>query len=372
MPFSCEGNARHFCRVTNNVIQQNKIMSSHRLTQLMKARKRVLLVGPPGCAKSARIFASSKDAGFKVIIFRTSLAERVDLGGCLIPDVASGLTRSLPLELLHGLRNATEPTLFVLDDLGQAPIDVQASAMSLFDPGALPDCVLIWGATNRPGDKAGVTALCEPLRSRFHLAFAIATPGNEEKADGASMLGTWKDEVDGWCEWALSDEIAAPAEVVAWHRSTTGRTLYSWKPHADPGVRMPDFRSWQTVCELWKLGITDLSTVAAAIGKPAAAEFLAFARLADQLPTPDQVWMDPKGAPVPTDPSACYLSATMLAQAVTDKHAGAFVQYCDRMGRVFCALAAKDAFRRLGAKLSGNRHWAEWWNRNQELFAVSK
>lgn len=345
---------------------------STRLTQLLRAKKRVLLVGPPGCGKSARIFAAAQSCGFKVVIFRTSLAERVDLGGCLIPDQVAGITRSLPLELLHGLRNASEPTLFVLDDLGQAPIDVQASAMSLFDPGALPENVLIWGATNRPGDKAGVTALCEPLRSRFELAFAIASPGCEEKADGASMLGSWKDEVDGWCDWALSDQISAPAEVVAWHRSTTGRTLYAWKPHADPAVRMPDFRSWKTVIDLWKLGITDLSTIGAAIGKPAAAEFLAFARLADQLPTPDQVWMDPLGAPVPTNPSACFLSATMLAQAVTDKHAGAFVSYCDRMGRVFCALAAKDAYRRLGAKLSGNREWSRWFIANQELFSTSK
>ena len=55
--------------------------------------------------------------------------------------------------------------MLLLDDLGQAPIDVQAAAMSLFDSGALPEHVLIWGATNRPGDKAGVSSLCEPLRS---------------------------------------------------------------------------------------------------------------------------------------------------------------------------------------------------------------
>ena len=49
--------------------------------------------------------------------------------------------------------------------------------MKLFDNGELPKNVLICGATNRPGDKAGVSALCEPLRSRFNVALAIPTPG---------------------------------------------------------------------------------------------------------------------------------------------------------------------------------------------------
>jgi hypothetical protein len=342
-----------------------------RLSQLMKARERVLLVGPPGISKTARVLACAKANGMKTVVMRVSLSERIDFGGCLVPDQAAGVTRALPLELLRELQTTKIPTLFFADDLGQAPIDVQAALMKLFDEGELSDQVLIWGATNRPGDKAGVTALCEPLRSRFALAFAVATPGQEEKPDGATLLQSWKNEVDGWCEWAFDQE--ADAAIVAWHRSTTGRTLYAWKPHADPAMRLPDFRSWHTVIRLFKAGIADLSTVGAAIGKGAAAEFMAYARLADKLPTPEQVWMDPLGAPVPAqdDPASLYLAAGMLSAAVTDKHAGAFCQYIDRMPRVFAALAGRDAFRKLGAKLSGNRSWAAWWVKNQELFSSS-
>jgi hypothetical protein len=228
--------------------------------------------------------------------------------------------------------------------------------------------VLIWGATNRPGDVAGVTRLCEPLRSRFHLAFAIPTRGSDDRADGPVMLGTWEDEVAGWVEWAM-DNGAAP-EIIAWHRSTSGRTLYDWHPAADPAVRMPDFRSWETVIRLWNSGITSLSAVSAAIGKPHAAEFLAFARLADKLPTPDQVFLDPSGAPVPTDPSALYLVASMLAAAVKPEHGTAVVTYLARMPRVYGALLARDVYRKLGAALSGSREWVSWFTENQELFAV--
>lgn len=339
------------------------------LNKLIQADQRVLVVGPPGCAKTARMQAAAAAAGRELVVMRASLSERVDFGGALVPDMKAGITKALPLELLANLRNTTTPTLLFLDDLGQAPIDVQAALMRLFDDDALSDQVLIAGATNRPGDVAGVTRLCEPLRSRFHLAFAIATPGSDaESADGAVMLGTWGEEVTGWCQWAL-DSGAAP-EIVAWHRSTSGRTLYQWKPHADPGVRMPDYRSWATVIRLFDAGIRDLSSVAAAIGKPTAAEFLAFARLADQLPTPDQVWLDPEGTTVPTDPAALYLVVSMLGAAADPKHAQALVTYLTRLPRVYGALLARDAFRRLGAKLSGTRAWAQWFVQNEELFSV--
>lgn len=335
----------------------------------MNAGIRVLLVGPPGCGKTARIQAAAKQANRRLFIVRASLSERVDFGGCLVPDMVSGTTKQLPLELLHTLRSTKEPSLLFADDLGQAPVDVQASIMSLFDSGNLSPHVVIWGATNRPGDKAGVTSLCEPLRSRFNLAFAVPTPGSEDRADGAVMLGTWADENASWCDWAL-DQSFAP-EIIAWHRSTSGRALYAWKPCADPAIRMPDFRSWETVGKLWCAGMRDLSTIAASIGKGPAAEFLAFARLADQLPAPDQVWMDPQGAPVPVDPSALYLISANLSAAVSPQFAGALCQYMSRMPRVYAALAGRDAYRRLGAKLSGNRHWQEWFTANQELFATT-
>lgn len=338
------------------------------IDQLMQAGQRALLVGPPGCGKTARIAAAAKQAGRRLVVMRASLSERVDFGGALVPDMAAGVTKALPLDVLADLQTTPEPTLLFLDDLGQAPIDVQAALMRLFDDGYLSPQVLIWGATNRPGDVAGVTRLCEPLRSRFHLAFAIPAPGSDERADGPVMLGTWADEVAGWSDWALDN--GAPAEVVAWHRSTTGRTLYAWQPSADPAVRMPDFRAWETVINLWNSGLQQLPVLSAAIGKPAAAEFLAFARLADKLPSPEQVWMDPEGAPVPTDPSALYLVSSMLAAAVEPQHGTAVVKYLARMPRVYGALLARDAYRRLGAKLSASKEWIAWFTENQEIFAV--
>lgn len=338
------------------------------LNTLLRARKRVLLVGPPGIAKTARVHAAAKQEGFSLVTMRASLAERVDVGGCLVPDTEKGVTRALPLDTLYKLRITEEDTILFLDDLGQAPVDTQSSLMSLFDSGNLSPKVIIWGATNRPGDKAGVTSLCEPLRSRFHLAFGIPTPDSEEKPDGAVMLGTWKEECENWCQWAM-DQNGAP-EVVAWHRSTTGRTLYNWKPHADPAVRMPDYRSWETVLDLWDAGIKDDRSIAAAIGRAATAEFMAYAAIADKVPTPEQVRKKPDKATVPEDPSALYLVATMLACTAEEKDCDPFCVYLQRLPRIFQALLGRDLYRRLKAGFSRNPIAVKWYTENQALFVT--
>lgn len=336
------------------------------LTKLILAKQKVLLVGQPALAKTARIKLSSEEADHKFIVIRLSLAERVDLGGCLVPDAIAGITRQLPLAMLKYLQTTTDKVLVLLDDLGQAPTDVQAAAMSLFDAGFLSPSVLIWGATNRPADKAGCVGLCEPLRSRFDLAFSMATPDAAPSTVGPVMLSTWQDEVNGWCDWANAKEYAP--EIVAFHASTYGKSLYQWKPNADPAHRMPDFRSWESVAKLWQAGFRDVDTIAAAIGKPAAVEFTAFAAMIDQLPTPQQIWADPHTAMIPTSASARFLIASILARAVEGKTSRAFTIYFSRLEGHLAAFAARVAFKRLGAKLAGSAEWQRWFLENSALF----
>src|SRR5258706_14542821 len=91
------------------------------LARLLAALQRVLLVGPPGIGKTARILAVAGTSGRQVVTMRASLSERVDFGGALVPDQKKGVTRALPLEQLHQLQTTELPTLLFLDDLGQAP-----------------------------------------------------------------------------------------------------------------------------------------------------------------------------------------------------------------------------------------------------------
>ena len=344
------------------------------LEQELTARQNVLLIGPPGCGKTARILATAKTCNFKVVTWRASLMERVDISGCIVPDHAAGVSRQLPFLDVASLQSTKDDTLLFVDDLGQAPGDVQAALMRAFDNAFFPPNVVIWAATNRPGDKAGVNSLCEPLRSRFNSAYIIPCPEYrggewcqpENKPDGGVLLGDYRDEVSAWVNWAF--DSGACAEIIAWHRSTAGKNLYQWRASADPSVRMADYRSWGCMITRWNSGLRSLSQVAAVIGKPAAAEFLAFASLADKLPTPDQVWIDPDNAPLPSDTSAQWLIVTSLSSQVTAPTAPAFIRYIARLPRIMTALGARDAYKKLGAKLSGCREWVKWFTENQSLF----
>jgi len=335
---------------------------------------RPLLVGPPGCGKTARIHAAAKATNRRLVIMRASLRERIDFGGALVPDVEAGITHELPLAILKDLRETTVPTILFLDDLGQAPIDVQASCMSLFDVGALSPHVSIAGATNGVQHKAGVVGIIEPLRSRFDSRYQIATPGVEDVTTGPVLLGTWGEEVNGWCDWML-DAHPEAWEIAAWHRSpqlgaqhNVGPVLYDWQPNNDPSRSMCDFRTWETVARKLESGRRDFTSFASTIGKGQAAAFCAFLSLVNEVPTPDEVWSSPTTAMIPTKAAVLAYLSSKLAACVEAKHAGAFIKYCERMPRIFTALSVQQAFRRIGANLTKNADWQRWFLANQTMF----
>lgn len=335
---------------------------------------RPLLVGKPGCGKTARIHTAAKATGRRLVIMRASLRERIDFGGALVPDLATGITHELPLAILKDLRQTTTPTILFLDDLGQAPIDVQAALMSLFDDDALSPSVSIAGATNRQADKAGVVGMIEPLRTRFHSRYAIATPGEDDVTTGPVFLGSWADEVKAWCDWMLEAHPDA-WEVAAWHKSPqlgaqhqVGPVLYDWQPNNDPSRSMCDFRTWETVARKIEAGRRDFTSFASTIGKGQAAAFCAFLNLVNEVPTPDEVWSDPSGAMLPTKAAVLAYLSSKLAACVEAKHAGAFIKYCERMPRIFTALAVQQAFRRIGPNLTKNADWQRWFLANQNMF----
>lgn len=350
----------------------NVSSSTSRLASLIKAGFRVLLISGPGQAKTARIQAVADLLGWRFfygIDGRTcDQMDRLDAAGAVVPDTAAGVTRTLPLLALKEIYDCRTPAIWFLDEIGRAPLDVQGalnSAMDYLRRNGSP--VVVVAATNRPQDKAGVAALSEQLRSRFDVAFAVATP-DARTADpsGATYLCDWATEVDGWCHYATT--AGFDEAIIAWHRSTAGRTLYAWKPSADAGLRMPDYRSWEVVARLMKAGLADVDTVGAAIGKGHAAEFLAFAALKAQLPTPAEVWADPVNARVPTDPAASYFVASILSRACTVKNVPAFLTYIARLGRVYTALAARDVHVLLGGKLANVPDWNAFYVANQTLF----
>ena len=347
-----------------------------RLSALMKGLKKVLLVGDPATAKTSMVHQAAKQLGWDVVVFRASLCERVDFSGAFVPDIVAGVTRLLPMELIAMLKQSTRMIVLFLDEIGQAPTEVQSAVLSLFDKGALPPNVVIWAATNRVNAR-GVTTIVEPLRSRFDSIYEMPSPTSTEANSTGTLLCSWKEIHKSWVNWALDQGY--PAEIVGFHgvtANTVPSPLWAWKPSVDPAVRMPDFRTWESAASLWADGWRDVTTYSAVLGKEVAMLFTAFAALREGLPTLDEVWANPDTALVPTSSNSQYFMAAMLCASVTKKNGSAFMRYIvrlDKQTETFAGATVLDREVNATPKVaivSACAEWQPWFIAHEHLFRL--
>ena len=79
------------------------------------------------------------------------------------------------------------------------------------------------------------------------------------------------------------------------------------------------------------------------VGPAAASELVAFIRLFRQLPSIDEILLNPMTAPLPTEPSAQIAIATALGRALGDTSVGRGITYLDRMPTEMRVMAMRDA-----------------------------
>ena len=105
----------------------------------------LLVTGAPGIGKSDVLAQAATRANAHLILSHPAVSDPTDVKG--LPWVAADAKHAtfLPFGELDRALNATEPTVWFLDDLGQATPAVQASYMQLLlarrvNGHALPDC----------------------------------------------------------------------------------------------------------------------------------------------------------------------------------------------------------------------------------------
>lgn len=287
------------------------------LSRTIEARLPVLITGAPGVGKSDLVAQAAAEAGAEVILSHPAVADPTDAKGLPWPAKDGEHATFLPFGELARAIKADKPTVWFLDDLGQATPAVQASFMQLLlarrvNGHALPDCVTFVAATNRRTDRAGVSGILEPVKSRF-----------------ASILNL-EPSLDDWCEWAYANEVSP--EVIAFLRFRP-ELLTKFEPSADM-ANSPCPRTWANAAKLLKIGLTkevELATFSGAVGEGAAGEFVAFLRVFRDMPNPDVVLMDPDKAPIPKDLSALYALTVALAARATPENFGAVSRYATRL-----------------------------------------
>ena len=301
------------------------------------AHEPVLITGKPGIGKTDIIAQACAAVGADLIVSHPVVNDPTDYKG--LPYVVDGGATFMPFGELKDLINATKLTVYFMDDLGQATPAVQAAAMQLIlarriNGHKVSDHVVFLAATNRRADRAGVTGILEPVKSRF-----------------ASIVELDVDFAD-WRKWALAHGIRE--EVIA-YLSMKEEYLCDFKPTADL-VNSPSPRTWSAVSRLLNLNLPSrlmIPAIEGAIGASVAGEFVSFLRIWQSLISPSLILSAPDTAPLPTEPSASYAVMTAIAKRVQTTSMGAFCRYNERMiasGRGdMAAVSVKTALARTDA-----------------------
>jgi hypothetical protein len=296
----------------------------------------VLLTGSPGIGKTDLVLAAAKSLGAEIILSHPVVSDQTDAKG--LPFVSEDKKSAvfLPFGDLSLALSATEKTVWCLDDLGQATPAVQASFMQLLlsrsiNGHRLSDLVTFVACTNRRTDRAGVTGILEPVKSRFTTIIEVEA------------------NLEDWCSWALDSNI--PAELVAFLRYRPD-LLSAFKATADL-TQSPSPRTWANAAKFLNCGLSrelELDVLSGAVGQGTATEFLGFLQVYRHLPDLDGILANPKKATIPKNVDAKYATVTGLAYKATAQNFGAIVEYAKMLeiakSGEFAVLLLRDTVRR--------------------------
>jgi len=290
--------------MNNNALEVRPSDLAIMMEKMIPAHHPLLIKGAPGVGKTDLVYQACVRLGAKMKVSHPVVSDPIDFKGMPYVD-SNGEAHFLPFGDLQELVNAKELTVFFLDDLGQAPPAVQAAAMQLIlarrvNGHKVSPFVTFIAATNRKADKAGVSGVLEPVKSRFVTILELVP------------------DLDDWVKWALAEGL--PTEIIAFIRFRPG-LLHDFKPSTDI-TNSPCPRTVHNVSKLMGLGIPshlEYPAFAGSAGEGFAGEFLAFLKIFRSLPNPDLVLMHPEKAEVPKDPATMYALCGALSRKASDQ-----------------------------------------------------
>jgi len=320
------------------------------LLKSIPAKMPILVTGQPGCGKTDVISATCEQLGADLILEHPVVSDPTDAKG--IPWVVDGEAVFLPIGNLEKLMNAKKLTVCFIDDLGQAPHLVQAAYMQLIlarriNGHEVSPHVCFVAATNRRTDRAGVSGVIEPMKSRFSTIVPLDI------------------SLDDWVQWALQNDI--PVEFIAFARFRPD-VLSDFKPTNDL-TNSGSPRTFANAVKMYQLGLPqeiEYETLAGSIGEGFAAELVGFLKIFRSLPNPDSILMNPEKADVPTDPATLYATCGALARKASEQTIGRLVTYANRLSAEFSVLLIRDCVG-LAPGVVNSRSFIEWSSRNSEV-----
>ena len=307
----------------------------------------LFLWGPPGIGKSAVPREICRERQINLVDIRMSLLDPTDLRG--IPAVVdekcekckgtggiSGEDKNCPVCGGTGLRTMAKwlepamlPTdgkgILFFDELTSAPPLQQATAYQVtldrrIGEYVVPDGFYIIAAGNNQTDRAVVYPMSTALRNRFtHINFEY--------------------NLDDWLKWA--QDAGINPYIIAFLTWRGGELLFNFKPEStDKSFATP--RSWEFASRVLKHFDSSIQRemLDGTIGSGAAAEFIGFLKLQEQIPSIDKIFVGENI--VPKDIGLRYaLVSALVSHCEVPKHYDRLLQYSFGLPREFAVLMAQ-------------------------------
>ena len=317
------------------------------LPNMLKKRRPVFMWGPPGVGKSDLVAQVAEDMKMELRDVRLSLLDPVDMKGFPVPDTVKKQMKWLPADFLPTKGKG----ILFLDEMNSAPMSTQSSAYQLilnFKIGEyeLPPGWSILAAGNRAGDRSVVHAQPAALANRFvHLDYDV--------------------NVEDWNTWAMKSGIHTDLRAFIRFRPNL---LHKFDPVKNDRA-FPTPRSWAFVNDIYKedMSLDDqFELIKGTVGEGACAEFSGFVRLIKDLPTVDQVLLDPDSTKLPASPAAQFALVTALDSKTTPNNIARVMKYVERMPVEFQTVFMRSVIRR-DEKLADTKTFNDWGVRHQDI-----
>lgn len=316
--------------------------------------KPVLLVGMPGIGKTSIVDQVREKTESDMIVSHPVVNDPTDGKG--FPCVIDGVAQFLPFgDLRYALDYTGERLIWFLDDLGQARPAVQAAYMQLLlarriNGHKLPDSVVFIAATNRREDRAGVSGILEPVKSRFHMIIEI-DPDVESFISWGMQTGRIRKEVVA-CLRLFPELLVSPIS----------REI---KPTANPRV-------WEFASQILGANFAPAlvyDSLISCIGEEAGSQLYGMITVFKNLPSVTSVIRAPATVEFPRDPSSMYALCTVLAKFLEKKpeKVDPIFKFVGRLPGDFSVCMIRDSLA-LRPELADTKAFQKWNSENVDLF----
>lgn len=327
--------------------------------RLFDAREPFMVIGPPGGGKTEGLLQAAKKAlakrKGKVIITHPVISEEVDYRGLpgFVHNAESGEMRAvfLPFGFLREIVETREPTIVIIDDVGQARLSVQAALMQMvqlreIDGTRISDTVTFALASNRREDRAAVQGMVTALLDRCVCVLSLEIDENE------------------LARWLLSNDY--PPILAAFIRFRPQSIRFDAKNEFEKSSTP---RSIAGLGRLLKLGMDGQEVVSGAVGPAFASEFLAYRKVEAALIPVEQLLKEPEKAPVPKERDVLYAVMANLTGKLDAKTLDAGVKYLNRVPAEFAVMVMKDLVAKV-PDIHAVPAFVEWSKKNAKLLGV--